>query len=147
MLLKLLSDAWRNISGSGRTGDALSALDTLRMLRSAGGTLGKQAGLYLELARLEWEQEKQRLMRMALLTVVALACFSGALLFAGVLLMAVVWDTPYRIPVIAALVGVYLLGVVIAVWRLKLLARKSTEAFASLRAELAADMALIRSQL
>ena len=148
MLLKLLTEAWRTFGASNQSNeDSLSALDALRILRSAGNTMVLQAGLYSQLAKLEWAQEKERLTRMALAIVVALVCFVGALLFAGVLLLAIVWDTEYRIPTLVGLVVAYASGVGIAIWRLKVLAQQGANAFKALRLELAADIALIKSQL
>lgn len=148
MLLKLLTEAWRTFGASNQSDDdSLSALDALRILRSAGNTLVLQADLYKQLAKLEWAQEKDRLTRMALAIVVALVCFVGTLLFAGVLLLAVVWDTEYRIPTLIGLVVAYASGVAIALWRLKVLAQQGATAFAALRQELSADIALIKSQL
>jgi uncharacterized membrane protein YqjE len=148
MLLKLLTEAWHTFGASNQSnGDSLSALDALRILRSAGNTMVLQAGLYSQLAKLEWAQEKERLTRMALAVVVALVCFVGTLLFAGVLLLAIVWDTEYRIPTLVGLVVAYASGVGIALWRLKVLAQQGANAFKALRLELAADIAIIKSQL
>jgi len=148
MLLKLLMEAVRSFGSSDRSDDdSINPLDALRVLRSAGNTLGAQAGLYTELAKIEWAQEKARLARLLVVAAVAFICLFGAVLFAGILILALVWDTEYRIITIAGLLIAYLLGIAIAVWRLKVLTAKGQHAFAATRRELAADIALIKSQL
>jgi uncharacterized membrane protein YqjE len=126
---------------------AIHPLDAIRLLRSAGGTLFSQAALHAQLARVEWEEEKGRLLKMLL---VILLGFAGALcvmVFIGVLVLAFSWETAYRIPASIGLIAVYALGVVIAWRRLQALSALSGQAFAATREELAIDIAMIRSKL
>ena len=119
----------------------------LRIARTAGGALLVQAGLHAELLRLEWADGKSRLQRTVLAGLVGFACLLGLLLALGALLLSVTWDTPYRVPAAVAMVAVYGLGVVLAWRRMQAQARLGEQSFAASRTELAADVALLSSQL
>lgn len=126
---------------------AINPLKLIRLLRSASGALFAQAALYGELAQVEWAEEKNRLRNMLLLTLLGFACLLCALLFAGVLLLVLSWDTGYRIPALLSLIALYALGLGIAWRRFQALSALSSQCFAATREELAADMALIKSKL
>ena len=122
-------------------------LDVVRLLRSAGGALLVQALLHGQLARIEWQEEKQRLLQMLAITLLGFACLLCVLLFAGGLVLATAWDTAWRLPALAGLVLLYT-GATALAWRhFRKLAALGDRAFAGLRAELAADAALLRSNL
>lgn len=127
--------------------NAISPLDAIRLLRSAGGALFAQAGLHGQLARVEWAEEKIRLTKMLIATLAGFACLLCCLIFAGVLVLALTWETEYRIAAILALGIVYGIGALIAWLRLRALSALSEQAFAATREELAADIALIKSKL
>ena len=61
----------------------MNPLDAIRVLRPAGGVLLDQAILHGELARVEWAQEKERLLKMLASTLVGYMCLLCTLLFAG----------------------------------------------------------------
>ena len=115
--------------------------------RSAGGALLTQAALHAELLGEAWQEEKIRLRGMALALLLGFACVLCALLAMNVLVLALSWDTSLRIPVIASLLALYMVGMVVA-WRiLQRQSRLRNEALAISRDELAADLRLLRSQL
>lgn len=124
-----------------------SLLDIVRILRSAGGPLFTQTALHAQLARVEWAQEKGRLLHMLLVAVLGFAFLLCGLMFAGVLVLAVSWDTGFRLPAMLALVLLFALGVHFAWQRLQSLSAQGERAFAATREELAADIALLRSKL
>jgi len=132
---------------TGKEAGSLNPLQLLAVLRSAGGALAAQASLHAQLAQVEWEEEKQRLCKMLIFTLVGFACFLCFLLFAGVLAIAVSWNTPYRLPVLISLVIGHAAVLIWVAFRLKALAALSHESFAATRAEIAADLALIKSAL
>jgi uncharacterized membrane protein YqjE len=119
----------------------------LRIARTAGGALLAQAGLHAELLRVEWAEEKGRLQQMMLAMLLGFACLLGLMLALGALLLSLSWDTPYRIPAAAALVAAYGLGVVFACVRLRAQSSLGDQSFSATRAELAADIELLSSQL
>jgi uncharacterized membrane protein YqjE len=126
---------------------AIHPLDAIRLLRSAGKTLFAQASLHAQLAHVEWEEEKSRLLKMLLAILLGFAGTLCVMVFIGVLVIAYSWETSYRIPASIALIAIYALGIVIAWRRLQSLSELSGQAFAATRAELAMDIAMIRSKL
>jgi uncharacterized membrane protein YqjE len=119
----------------------------IRLLLSAAGPLMAQADLHGQLARVEWAEQKERLLKMLVL---ALLCYTGALcvmLLVGALVLAFSWDTQYRIPVALALAAIYGLGTLLAWQRFRTLSALNGETFAATREELAADLAVLRSSL
>ena len=125
----------------------INPLDAIRILRSAGKSLFAQAALHGQLARVEWAEEKTRLIKMLVLVLLGFVGLLCVLLFLGVLVLAYSWDTAYRIPAVMALIAVFGLAAGIA-WRsLQALSAQSSQAFAATREELAADLALLKSKL
>ncbi len=117
------------------------------MLRSAGLALFTQAALHGQLARVEWAEEKTRLLQVLEFGLLGFASLLCVMLAAGALVLAFSWDTPYRTLAAVALLGVYGVGVVAAWLRLKALSARSSLAFSATRAELAADLVLLKSNL
>jgi len=133
----------------GTTADAASIRTTevLRILRTAGGALLLQAALHGQLLRVEWAEEKSRLLKLVMATLLGFVCLLGLMAALGALLLALYWDTPYRIPAVSVLLALYGLGMALA-WRLfRSQAALSSRSFAATRSELAADLELLRSQL
>lgn len=126
---------------------AIHPLEALRLLRSAGAALLAQAMLHGQLARVEWAEEKARLLRMLAMALLGFACLLCTLLFAGAVLLAACWDTPYRVPAALLLLGLYGLGVSTAWRRFRKLSALSESSFAATRDELASDLALLKSRL
>lgn len=125
----------------------INPLDAIRMLRSAGKPLFAQAALHGQLARVEWAEEKTRLIKMLVLVLLGFVGLLCVLLFLGVLVLAYSWDTAYRIPAVMALIVVFGLVTGIAWRRFQALSAQSSQAFAATREELAADLALLKSKL
>ena len=125
----------------------VSLLGANRILRSAGVALLAQVSLHGQLAWVEWGQEKNRLLKMLLVTLLGFAALLCAMLAAGVLLLSVSWDTAYRIPAVLALLVLYALGAGIAWRRFVALSALSSHSFAATREEFAADIALLKSTL
>lgn len=132
---------------SGTEAGAVNPLQLLGILRSASGALIAQASLHAELAQVEWEVEKQRLGKMIIFTLVGFACFLCLIFFIGVGVLAISWDTPYRIPAFIILILCYLMALAWAGFKLKALAALGEKSFAATRAEIAADIDLIKSAL
>lgn len=124
----------------------INPLSAARILTSAGAALFTQATLHGELVRIEWAEERSRLLKMLVVTLLGFACLLCALLSAGALLVSVYWDTTVRIPVAMTVVAVYVLGTAIAWRRFQALSALSDHGFAATREELAADVALLRRQ-
>jgi uncharacterized membrane protein YqjE len=126
---------------------SIRTAEVLRVLRTAGGALLLQAALHGQLLRVEWAEEKSRLLKLVTATLVGFVCLLGLLAALGTLLLALYWDTPYRIAAVSALLALYGLGMALA-WRLfSSQAALASRSFAVTRSELAADLELLRRQL
>jgi uncharacterized membrane protein YqjE len=117
------------------------------VLQPAGAALLEQLALYRRLIGLEWEAERGRLLQLLLAAAVVFACALGLLLGAGALLVALCWATPYRNAAVVAVLALYAMGATLG-WRsLRAIAARGEHSFAVTRAELAADLELLRSRL
>lgn len=130
-------------------GDSVIAesLDLLRLLRSAGGALSAQAALHGQLMRVEWQEEKSRLMQLLIMTAIAFVCGLCIFIFLGLLVLAASWDTTYRLHSLAIVIITYALGAGFCWYQIRKIAARSSQTFIATREELAADIALIRSKL
>jgi uncharacterized membrane protein YqjE len=131
------------------TAEAVSirTAEVLRIMRTAGGALLVQAALHGQLLQVEWAEEKSRLLKLVMATLLGFVCLLGLLAALGALFLALYWDTPYRILAVSALIALYGLGIGLA-WRLfRSQAALGSQSFAATRSELAADLELLRSQL
>jgi uncharacterized membrane protein YqjE len=122
-------------------------MHAVRILSSASKALFAQAELHGQLARVEWNEEKCRLMKMLVITLLGFASLLCSMLFAGFLVLALFWETTHRVPAVLAMITVYTIGTGIAWHRFQTLSALSGQAFAATYEELAADIALIRSKL
>jgi len=124
-----------------------SPLDVVRLLRFAGSALLVQAHLHGQLARIEWEEEKNRLLKMLTVTLLGFACLLCVMLFAGGLVVATTWETAYRIHTVVFLVISYSIGTACAWRRFQVLSAQGGQIFAASREELTADAALLKTGL
>lgn len=127
--------------------DGLNLFALLRLLRSAGRALFAQAALHGQLVWLEWAEEKQRLLHILLTTLFGFACLLCVMLLGNALVLTLSWTTAYRIHALLGLLCLHSFAVVIAWRHLHNLLGRSSASFAATRAELAADIALIKSTL
>lgn len=119
---------------------AIVSLDAIRLLRSAGGLLLAPMVMHGQLARIEWQEEKNRLLKMLVATLLGFACLLCLMLLAGALLLTLSWETSYRMPVMMALITACVLGAGIACRRFQDLSAAGTRSFASACAEHATDV-------
>ena len=86
----------------------------LWLLPKAAPALLRHIGAYLELLALDLEQSKRDLTLNILAAVVAGVCVFFALLMGCVVIVALTWDTPYRVPAVAWTGGAFLAVAVLA---------------------------------
>jgi len=127
--------------------DSIDPLAAVRLLERASGALIAQLALHVQLARVEWAQEKRRLSRMLVVMLLGSACVLCVMLLVCVLALALSWDTAYRVPCVVALIAVYGLGVELARRRFLVLLAQGASSFAATREEIDADITLLRSML
>jgi uncharacterized membrane protein YqjE len=125
----------------------IGLLDAIRNLHAAGGALLVQALLLGQLARVEWQEEKNRLMAMLFATLFGFACVLCVLLSASGLVLAACWATNYRYLGFTCLIVLYACGAAAAWRRLKAGANLGDQSFAASRKELVADAVLLKASL
>ena len=122
-------------------------LRLLRLFRSAGSALLAQTSLHGQLLMVEWAREKQRLLAMLLVILLGFACLLAIMLLGAALVLALSWETDYRIPAVLGLIALYGLGLAVAWWHFKRLVTLGDSVFAGTRSELAADLQLLKEAL
>ena len=119
----------------------------LWLLPKAAPALLRHIGAYLELLALDLEQSKRDLTMNILASVVAGVCVFFALLMGCVVIVALTWDTPYRVPAVAWTGGAFLAVAVLAlIYRSKVM--KDQQAFlTSVKREWQEDVVVLESIL
>lgn len=112
-------------------------------LKSIGATLLDMAGTRAELALVEFREESERRKRMLFLALAAASFLAMALLFAGLLVVALFWDS-HREAAITGVTLVYLAIAAAAAARLSTMARASPPPFEATLRTLAADRDLLK---
>lgn len=128
-------------------GSSRNLLDIVLLLRAAGPALVDQAALHGQLIRVGWAEEKARLLSMLTLLWLGAVGLICMLLGTGALVLALAWDTPYRIPAVLTWILACAIGSGIVWRRLQGMVARGSHSFEASFAELAADVALLRSQL
>jgi uncharacterized membrane protein YqjE len=118
----------------------------LSLMRRAVALGAGMAADRIELARLEWQDQKERLARLAVLAVCALVLGALAVAFVGLFVIVAAWDTPWRLWAAGGVALVLMLGALGLVLSLKREWARGDEAFALLRAELEADLRALRGE-
>lgn len=118
--------------------------DIIELLDTSGHSLLTQAALHAALVKIEWAEEKNRLLKMHLATLMGLACLLCVMLFAGILVLSLSWDTEYRTLALLALMLVFAAGTGVAAYRFQQHSSRSAQSFAATRREIAADLAALR---
>ncbi len=132
---------------TGKDAGSINPLQLVGMLRSAGSALVAQVSLHAQLAHIEWQQEKQRLCKMAVFGILGFVFFLCFAIAASAFAILLSWNTPYLIHTFTAVLIVHIVGFVWAALSLKKLAAQSNHSFAATRAEIASDIALLKSAL
>ena len=118
-----------------------------QLFRSAASAVLAQAVLHTELLKVEWAEEKYRLTRMLVALLAGTVCLFMSLLSISAMALIYSWGTQYQNPVLLGLTFFYCTLTLVACYRFCALAALGKHAFADTRAELDADVALIRHKL
>lgn len=135
------------LSSPGQDTSPVNMMLVVRQLCSAANSLFARVELYGQLLRVEWAEEKNRLVKILLFALAGFACLLCGMLFTGILVLVFFRETTYLYAAVAALIVVYGVGAGIAWQRIHALSRLSNRAFAATCEEIAADIALIRAKL
>lgn len=126
---------------------AIELLDAVRVARTASSVLIEHAASTAELARLEWEQESASLKKFVL-AMESLAVLIGlTFLYSGLLIVAIAWDTPYRLYAMALLPLLFAIASYLVWCFLGRLSQQREERFTAFNAELGKTLQLLRSRL
>jgi uncharacterized membrane protein YqjE len=119
----------------------------LWLLPRAAPALLRHIGAYAELVALELEQSRRDLTTNIIAALVAGVCVFFAVLMGCVVIVALTWDTPYRVPAVAWTGGAFLVLAVLAlIYRSKAL--KGQQPFlASVKREWQEDAVVLESIL
>ena len=101
----------------------------------------------MDLVRLEWGDQKQRLQQLLVLTIVVAGLTVVALIMLSLAVLVHVWDTPIRTLVAWVVAGVWTLGWGVALVSLISVAQRASNGFALTRQELAQDWRDIKERL
>ena len=101
----------------------------------------------LELARLEWLDQKQRLQQMLVLLIAVTGLTVVTLVLVSMAILVQFWDTPHRVMVAWVVAGVWLVAWCAAIIRLVSVARSTGSGFALTRRELSQDWRDIKERL
>ena len=99
----------------------------------------------IELAKLEWEDEKERLAMVVVGAFLALVLAILALTFIGTFVIVAFWDTPWRIHAAGVVALLMVAGLVAALAFTKAKLKRRDAAFAQLKRELATDLEVLRN--
>jgi uncharacterized membrane protein YqjE len=122
-------------------------MEIINRLRSMAKMMLTRLELHGQLISVEWAEERQRLQQLMTISLLGFIFLFCAFLFIGFLAIALTWDSDYRIHTIIAMLVFYILGFAVCAYRFACLAARSSATFAATREEVAADLALLRSQL
>ena len=101
----------------------------------------------LELARLEWLDQKQRLQQMLVLLIAVTGLTVVTLMLVSMAILVQFWDTPHRVMVAWVVAGVWLVAWCAAIIKLVSVARSTGSGFALTRRELSQDWRDIKERL
>ena len=101
----------------------------------------------LELARLEWLDQKQRLQQMLVLLIAVTGLTVVTLVLVSMAILVQFWDTPHRVMVAWVVAGVWLVAWCAAIIKLVSVARSTGSGFALTRRELLQDWRDIKERL
>jgi uncharacterized membrane protein YqjE len=119
----------------------------LWLLPKAAPALLRHIGAYIELVALELEQSRRDLTVNIVAAVVAGVCVFFAVLMGCVVIVALTWDTPYRVPAVAWTGGAFLAAAVLAlIYRSKVM-KGQPPFLASVKREWQEDVVVLESIL
>ncbi len=101
----------------------------------------------MDLVRLEWQDQKQRLQQMLVLTIVVAGLTVVALIMLSLAVVVHFWDTPQRALVAWLVAGLWTVGWAVTLGMLLSVARRAGSGFALTCQELAQDWRDIKERL
>ncbi len=128
------------------TTGATSATGTdgfLTHIRQLGGSVLEHVAMRVELLSIEVQEEKARLVRLAMSAALVSALLMVSLVMVAILILAIYWDTPSRVPAALSLAGTFVVLTIGGGFYLSAQLRRSTTLFANSAGELRRDAAAL----
>lgn len=128
------------------TTGATSATGTdgfLTHIRQLGGSVLEHVAMRVELLSIEVQEEKARLVRLAMSAALVSALLMVSLVMVAILILAIYWDTPNRVPAALSLAGTFVVLTIGGGFYLSAQLRRSTTLFANSAGELRRDAAAL----
>jgi len=100
-----------------------------------------------EIATTEIEEERERLEELFLLGVACIFCLCTGVLLVSLLIIALAWDTNYRMLVFGGVTAIYLIGGLTLIFVLRNKIRNKPRLFATTLSELAKDRDSLRKSI
>lgn len=111
----------------------------LTHIRQLGVSVLDHIAMRVELLSIEVQEEKARLVRVAISAALVSSLLIVCIVMAAILVLAIYWDTPYRVTAAMWLVGTFALLTVASGFYLVAQIRRETTLFATSAAELRLD--------
>ncbi len=115
----------------------------LTHIRQLGGSVLEHVAMRVELLSIEVQEEKARLVRLAMSAALVSALLMVSLVMVAILILAIYWDTPNRVPAALSLAGTFVVLTIGGGFYLAAQLRRSTTLFASSAGELRRDAAAL----
>ncbi len=122
-------------------------MEIIKRLRTMAKIALTRLELHGQLVSVEWAEEKVRLQQLMIASLFGFIFLFCLFLFAGILAVALSWTSDYRTLTIAGVLAGYAVGLCLCAYWVIQIAARSSATFSAAREEIAADLALIRSQL
>jgi uncharacterized membrane protein YqjE len=111
----------------------------LTHIRQLGASLVGHVAMRVELLSIEVQEEKARLVKLAMSAAIVSALLMVSMVMMSILVLAIYWDTPYRVTAAIWLVALFSAGTVGAGFYLYAQLQQSSTLFANSAAELRLD--------
>ena len=115
----------------------------LTHIRQLGGSVLEHVAMRVELLSIEVQEEKARLVKLAMSAALVSALLIVSLVMVAILILAVYWDTPNRVPAALSLAGTFVVLTIGGGFYLAAQLRRSTTLFASSAREFRRDAAVM----
>lgn len=115
----------------------------LTHLRMLGMSALEHVAMRVELLSIEVQEEKGRLVRLAIGAALASALLIVSMVLVAILVLAIYWDTPFRVSAALWLAGSFFALTVSAIFYLAAQLRRSTSLFANSAGEFRRDAAAL----
>lgn len=127
------------------SGSASGTEGFLTHIHALGGSVLEHVAMRVELLSIEVQDEKRRLVQLAIIAALASALLIVTLVLLAILVLSIYWDTPQRVTVAMSLTGIFAALALGGGFYLAQQLRRSSKLFAASASELRLDAASLVS--